>query len=454
LVTASTADDRIEVAENGSSNESWTLRKWSCRLSERARNDGGERFGREEVEVAWAVPRSSEAGRTKRQLWSFLPLQAGDSGLPGILNGGWKLGTDRVGVVQGELNEELLAFAAKDIVRSLPGLADPQQPGHVLDYLPRRQGTYMEAWAARDLRTSIWEVAPSAEIVPSQAGTWRLGKDVKIWPEELLGLAMRQLRRRWAERVPDPGDWLHETALAQDRVDVVRSLGAGQATLGLWLEALRDDGDPVGSSFAALNLATDLLGSAEEGVVRTVSTWVSLSCIVLTETGRWRMAGDIEIARDAPDAENRPHVDLAAAVEHLQERLGLSADVGEHRLAQFLEQYEIELAEELPEDLAEELAEELWSLVHELGERSIALLSQRRASHIIPVRTVSGAFKTVDEVLRPGRILKAEEDPEVTIDMVFHRDDEGALQAIGDSVVSFKPRALAQEPPCHVAPSR
>jgi hypothetical protein len=125
----------IDVLEEDVS-ASWKVRRWTSKPSKPACIDGGEHFGREEIDVAWAVPMSGESLQRKGELWSFFPIASAGSSVPGILNSGWKLSSDRNSLVEGELNEELLRSVAQYLVGSLPEIADPERPGAALDLIP------------------------------------------------------------------------------------------------------------------------------------------------------------------------------------------------------------------------------------------------------------------------------------------------------------------------------
>ena len=164
-------DGDMVVSEDDESPSRWRLAMSTVQLSEQARHDGGSRFERDEVDLAWALP--LDEGQT-REVWAFFPVAGVGTPLPGILNSAWKLSEDRSNVVQGAFNEFLIEQAAALVVRTIPERASVEVPGQALTLLPAAVTRHLNSatgggWFADTLQRSIWALARTSPIVPSRS---------------------------------------------------------------------------------------------------------------------------------------------------------------------------------------------------------------------------------------------------------------------------------------------
>jgi superfamily II DNA or RNA helicase len=446
-LTCSEADDSFELSDNGSSRGRWRVRRWTHTPSERARTDGGERFGRPEIDLAWAVPSTADAVRSTRELWSFFPIPAAGSSLPGILNSGWKLSSDRHSIVRGPLNEELLGSVGEHLLHDLRGLADPKEPGRVLALLPRRPervGTAQSAgWAADHLQRTFWLRSADHELVPAADGSWRRGAELRLHPAEIAARQFGPAVTVWIDRAPDPGGWVHPSVMPDDRWQIARALGASDCSLSEWLEVPTKGADPLESSVGALHLA--LMLPAVEGISETATQAIQGALrvvhIVLGADGNWLSPGDPMVGPDAPSS-HRPHPGVLDLLTALREHLGISADPTERQLRT--------LANVQRRTDNEHAA--LWELVHRVGtDIALEILREENCLAGLAVRTVSGAYATKNSVLLPGTLLPADEDPRHVVDIDFHGNDEAILLelGVGDTIdlVAFDPAHIPYDDP-------
>lgn len=402
----------------------WQVRTQTVELSDEARADGGERFGRSSVDLAWAVPQATEEATKYRELWAFFPIPGVTSSLPGILNTAWKLSEDRGNLVEGPLNEELLEAAAALVLNHLTSHAPSNRPGFVLDLLPpippqwgQRSGA---GWASRLLQEMIWELAPSAAIVPSESGEWHLSSELKLWPQWINKPGLGDVVSRWRGAIAKPEEWVHRSVMTETRVPRAQHLKVRGASSLEWIEAMRSEDAALTSSVNAVELVAEVL---DHEAVRSSRQGLTEARIVRTESGSWISIADARMDESAPPDE-APARGLRQLVREIHKRLGISSSVEERSL--------VELATP-PMDAA--TAEAFWTSVHELGTpRAIeALRGLDSLSHVL-VRTAGGAFVPNERALMPGRIV-GPDDAEHAVDVRFHEGDRELLTRIGVSDV-------------------
>src|SRR5690606_29792512 len=110
--------------------------------------DGGYSAARETITVHYAVqvPPSKSNGR----LWAYFPT-SDETTLSGIVNAPWKLSEDRLHVLTGRFNGEVLRTVVPRLIgEALQGLDAMTSPGAVLDLLPAR-GRETRSWADKTL---------------------------------------------------------------------------------------------------------------------------------------------------------------------------------------------------------------------------------------------------------------------------------------------------------------
>jgi superfamily II DNA or RNA helicase len=426
-IACARSGDTLTLTEGGESPGEWQVRSITVSLSDDAIADGGDLFGREEVDLAWAIPMSSDEAGKHREMWAFFPVPGVSTSLPGILNSAWKLSADRGNLVPGPLNEQLLAAAAGLVVTHLTDHAPTDRPGFVLELLPPPPSVETNTWGSRAadgagwagpvLQKHVWRLAPDAEIVPSIAGDWRKARQLKLWPEWINKSGMKDLADRWQSAVVEPTAWVHRSVMTDNRLPRARRLGAHDADVVAWLAALRDERDQSRSGALALGLARALLDleAASEDHERILD-----APIVFTENGSWCSIAESRVDDEAP-AHLSPARGSRGLVRDLHKRAGISSDMGERTL--------LDLA---LNGLAGTTPLQFWEAVHSVGsDRAAGVLEQVASLSVVPVRTVSGEFRSPRSILAPGPILTSESDPELCLDTDFHAEDARLLERMG-----------------------
>lgn len=421
-ITSAASAGGAVLSENDAEVGAWEIRERTVELSAEAKEDGGKRFSRPRVKLAWAIPKTGRITEAPREIWSFFPIPGVGSSLPGILNTGWKLSEDRGNLVEGTLNEELIDAAAALVIESIPSLAPVNRPGQALDFLPgaprsKGGGANDAGWAGNRLRESVWELAEDAALVPDGLGDWRLGSELLTWPFESLGPARRDLRERWADAVVAPAQWVHSSVMTGDRSRIARLLGAEDAALDVWLVAVLDESDAETSSALALGLAENILqlDAESESIPRTTHGLADVD-LVRTLAGTWAPLGGVRLDDEAPE-DLRPVDGLGPAVRRLQKQLGIAHDFGVRTLLQ--------LANDAVNGRS---AAQFWDMVHRMSaDEAMTVLGAFTGAGRIPVRTFSGDFRASDRVLLAGGVLTAEHDPALVVDEEFHSGDRRIL---------------------------
>lgn len=416
-------DGDMVVSEDDESPSRWRLATSTVQLSEAARHDGGSRFERDEVDLAWALP--LDDGQT-REVWAFFPVAGVGTPLPGILNSAWKLSEDRSNVVQGAFNEFLIERAAELVVRTIPERASEEVPGQALTLLPaaatrQLNSTTGGGWFADTLQRSIWALARRSPIVPSVSGTWQHGTQLRFWPRWINKPGTNEIRDLWIEAVTDPEAWVHRSVMTDMRVPRAFELGVRDAPVAEWLEAVLDDERPIESSRTALEIVKRIRSTGDAAADHEE---VLLTRIVWTEGGAWTSVGACRFDDAAPE-DTVPARGLRVLVRELHRAAGISSDVGERTL--------LELAEKSCRDagLAEADAAAFWDAVHTVGPKRAGRLLTDSDLTKVPVRTAAGDYLVATKVLAEGPILSAGEDPSICVDPAFHDLDDPILERIG-----------------------
>ena len=123
------------VLSTGERRSRWKCFKTTHELSSRAQADRRSLDDSGDVPIWWAAPLDglNEPG----YFWHFFPTKTA-SLVAGILNAPWKTNEDRLNLLPGPYNDELIDAAASLVATHLPELATEHDPALHLDALPRR----------------------------------------------------------------------------------------------------------------------------------------------------------------------------------------------------------------------------------------------------------------------------------------------------------------------------
>lgn len=180
----------------------WFVAKRRHRPSAEALRDAGQLMRRESVEVSWAAPLKGRRRTTLGEFWAHFPTGLYTT-LGGIVNAPWKLSGDRLSMLDGKYNRELLKDVLPPLIAgSLAALHGPEDPAAILDLLPAR-GLESRSFGDRIINTPVMEAVASRPCLPDFTGTLR--------PAAHLSLAPSQLPASWVGlwNPPRPVEWVH-----------------------------------------------------------------------------------------------------------------------------------------------------------------------------------------------------------------------------------------------------
>ena len=435
----SRSPERIRLNDNGKKS-GWRVFHHVHPLSEIARADSRTLDQSQTVPIAWAAP--LDARNAMQEFWAFFPTQT-SSYVAGILNAFWKTNEDRQSLLPGPYNDELLEGAAKLIAEYLPALSTPENPAAHLDVLPRRE----ESWDnkhANHLRKCLNEALNDARVIPDQDGTLRPISEIQVAPTAITPRqsVLQEPADTWASYAHRPAEWLHHSALANERISAIARINdrgetqrgeLERATVAEWLEALVEAGseedDEVGASKAALQVAAQM---KEAGVVGEVSEFGE---ILLTSRGQWvgldpkqvffdsekEGAGDVLTVH--PDLEADPPTYQALQQFGIQRPSPeiTFAKVAERLLASAVQAHEGD-------------RERVWQLAREVDPQNAADMIRTHEGwpSKLHVKALDGEWWWIGSMLLPGEIVPDDgsRDRHTVIDISYHRADMPVLELL------------------------
>ncbi|MCX4719641.1 DEAD/DEAH box helicase family protein [Streptomyces virginiae] len=416
------------VSDNDGPPERETWRVFTVPYSPTAktREASGELHDRPVIDISWAVP---ESRRELGAFWAYFPTHYPMT-LRGILNAAWKTNEDRQHLVDGTpLNDELLGAAAGLVAASLPALTDPADPARHLAHLP---GRYKERrnWADGHVIQGVWREAAARPSLPDQDGVLRKPSALRVHPEELRP----EWLDLWASHPARPAAWVHRSVETdRDRRGklghILEAAHHERATVQEWLEALVIDGTPAASACALRILAAMIRGNSpyvpEARQARILLTEAHGLVAPRPNTVFRRVLDD-----SLPNEMVYVHPEIATVRE-------LSADldtIGIHE-ADALGRFEAVVDQGFAR-YGESSWEEFWKLSRRAGAgQSIRILNERvpHPTGVLKVRTLAGAFSSIESCLLPGPVVPADgsRDAALAVDPRFHRDDLLVLRDLG-----------------------
>lgn len=403
----------------------WRVFTVTHRPSATALGSAGELHDRPEIDVSWAVPRSSG---TRGLFWSYFPTKFATT-LRGILNAPWKTSEDRQAIFDGNaFNEELIGVAARLVVDSLPALVDAKDPGAYIDYLPGR-GKEAPQFADERLTLAIWAAAAEKSSLVDQDGVLRPPSRMRIHPEDLRDEWLRE----WAGCPDRPTEWVHHRADTRERrgrvkIILARAGHREASSIVEWLEALVGSGAPR-SCAAALRICAEMTSAAHP-----LAEEARTAKVLLTETGRLVAPQPGSVFRRAGDT-------IADGLIYVDERV-----VAEFGVATALDVLGVREA-----DAAGRFAAVVdqgvdgydatrwtafWEMSRTAGATAVLDVLRTRSAGFresLRVRTVAGHFSSPADCLLPGPVVPGDgsRDAAIAVDMRFHAADSAVLRALG-----------------------
>ena len=412
VTLTATADDHTQEEST------WRLFKSEYKLTDKARKTAGELAERDVLPLVWAVPTEGSSDRSRGQFWAFFPTHY-DTTLRGVLNAPWKTNADRQNLLESEFNQELIGEAAKLVVSNLGKLSNAKDPGKHLDYLPGR-GREASQWADELITKLVYEEAARSPSIPDLNGKLQKPEDVLV-PNDSIS---EEAFKAWAQAPSAPTNWSHPSISSRTRRSRVENI-LEHANLAPrdtveWLEALLDDRSPE-SSLAALKVAAKL---ADDGN----NEW-STARILLTDKGSLVEVDHESVFVPGGGSSNSESVHLVHpallelhGAKSILAQLGIGSLDSEGQLVNML----INLWDATDDDY-----EVLWELTRSLRRsRAKEIFLEHQATP--KVKTISGSFEPIDEVLLPGPVVPADgsRDDRVAVDTTYHAEDIDLLEAL------------------------
>lgn len=414
--------EQLRLVENENTS-SWTLVQRKHSPTAPALRDAGELAQRSAITVSWAIPLDGKRRNAVGEFWAHFPTGLRTT-LGGIVNAPWKLSADRLSMLDGMYNRELLVGVLPDVVRdALPRLGIADDPGSVIDLLPAR-GREPRSWGDGIINEPIYEVIARARSLPDRTGELRhpvsLSLQPKDLPSEWLGA--------WSPQ--NPHQWVHESvdATTERRAKAERIIGLAEGRNGTfkeWIEAMVTDRTPA-SSARAIRLAAMI-----SRMDRERNDQIRSARIVLLEDGTLGVPirGQVFLRADDrssghrflhPELINQPDLSEAFATLGIE----ILDRAGELRAAL---QRGPKVQEWGP----------VWALIDQIdAESAWAIINEEvpapLTDHVF-ARTRSGKWRPLDTVFLPGDVIPVDSrnDTEYAVDPSLHTRHIPLLERCG-----------------------
>ena len=439
------SDGEDFILHDGENSSRWRVLQRQVRISdEKARADGGDLHRRDSVPLAWAVPLDAKRD-IAGYFWAFFPTQT-LSRLPGILNAPWKLSSGREHLAdRSPWNEALMLEAASLVVENLPSFSHQEDPGHILDLLPRklRQG---QSEIAAPLVSSVLTKLKDTEIVPDGNGKLRQATELKLPPLDASKQDWVALHSKWERQASEEikSHWVHSTCLDPNRVSRLKELerdkvigkssysvqAVGVSAVDSWLGAIAS---------ATAEEAKVVLSLADNyAQKRELNAWnqeKSRLKIIPTDSGQTQYPDQVVIASPGAAIPGRESV--------LQE---LTVDPESSRIMrETLGVISLDWQQLLNADLMKGEWGSLWGKLRAAPENIRDAFVAAHSSQINVLRH-DGKWVLPDEVLLPGKIVTGYDDP-ANHSVLISEEHTGDLPwlvkvGVGDTA-SGEPRSIS-----------
>ncbi|SMX95948.1 Superfamily II DNA or RNA helicase [Brevibacterium sp. Mu109] len=413
-------DGSIIQLSSGTANESWVVAHTVFTPSERARRDAGSLHSRDSLTVHWAVEHgTSGRARERGEIWNHFPTGTVTT-MPGIINASFKMNDDRMTLLHGDYNAEILRDCVPRLVTSvIPHLYTESDPGAHLDRMPAR-GLEDAPWFRENLIEPVTRAIAFASTVPDLQGDLAPLSELSTRPKSLD--EEPDLVGSWTQRAREQGirTWVHESALdSRFRSALVDRLleinGQQRKTTTEWIEGLSAEATRQGFE-AAIVFADEFMAKAS-----SFAGEIQQARIVPMADGHVaRLSGPkyfIDSADDRQDISDKPEIidprvasdgDVISALR----RFGAALLDSTGRLKQVLDAT-------LADESDHESAETFWRMASKADPDTVIKLIQRIDPGLnIPVRNAAGGWIPLHKAWSTGRLLHVEryEDKQLIID--------------------------------------
>ena len=384
----------------------WVVASHAFSPSEAARADAGTLHSRDTVRVSWAIPFRSSGRKTRGQVWNHFPTGTSTS-LPGIINAAFKMNDDRMTLLQGPYNFEILSECVPDLVaRALPMTFDSESPGAHLDNMPAR-GREDDRWFRAALIDPITKRMARVPIAPDLTGKLQLIRNIRVRPATKQGDEDSLPIQSWTQHALAGGTagWLHEAVAGnKDRAATIDRLmqvaGTKRATIEEWITGLGRLGRPLSYQEAILFAAEYVLEDGNQA--RTIQA----ARIVPMADGHIGRLGD---SLYFPAGTGRGDYDPGLVDKRLLDRsevVNALKDFGAQPLDDRAH-LEKDLKKVLAEPDDHERAMNFWRAAEQHDAATIIeLLRKTDPGLSIPVKRMSGTWGPLSTAWQAGQLLR------------------------------------------------
>ncbi len=411
----------------------WRVYSQEHRPSKEALIDAGDLAHREKIRVWWAAPVRNRT--PDGRLWAFFPTDDRTT-LSGIVNAPWKLSDDRLRMLEGSFNQEILTQVLPELVaKAWPDLLEPADPAGMLDVLPSRgRGQEARGWADDTLNEPVFAALRTIACLPDSAGNLHRPETLKLFPEE-LNTDQMQL---WKSLTPVPKGWVHEgvdtrttgeMGNRERRYKAVRLLQANslrQSSVREWVEALVRL--PSVEASATAIVLVDKLAEADSS--RRAELRDAKVVLLENESLAKFVTGRVFVRASANDNPDYSYIHSGLAnlpsVRDALGRMGVTI---------------LDRAGELRALLKGKRSEQLdwsrvWALIRSCPQEvALKVVDEElgRPLTSLRVRTRAGKFVGIGMAYLPGTVVgeSSQADAEYCVDRIFHRDDLETLSEVG-----------------------
>lgn len=426
---------KVELRDSEGQTSRWYVVSKRHIPSQAALANAGRTARRETVEVSWAVPLQ---GKPKvGQLSAYFPIKS-EVSLSGKLNAPWKLSDDRIDLIEGAFNEEILSTVVPSLVSEARQFLASEEPGRYIDILPAR-GRELRSWADGVINEPIYRQLRSVRSLPNALGEMRSPNSVKLIPQ----VVPNYVAQEWLENAYSMDEWVHPdcTSTSERRSKTLRLTNSKSRDnlddLGKWFESftLGDNATPS-SSIAALHAISDIQDEAEIRQVEDIAEIARSSRVVFLESGslaRPSRGQAVLRSSHSDQGENFVHPDVASdekAARALTE-LGVAAYEDAGKVSDIITQLRVASDEQ-----SDDWWEFAWSIFRSYNVDDLKYELQKYfledPSKFIKVKTLDGKWVYPNGQYLPGRLLKPnKDDGALLVDPSFHALDHDFLSYLG-----------------------
>ncbi|WP_175935230.1 DEAD/DEAH box helicase [Corynebacterium sp. Marseille-P4321] len=434
---------QVELRDSEGQTSHWYVVSRKHVPSESALENAGRTARRETVDVSWAVPLE---GKVKvGQLSAYFPIKS-EVSLSGKLNAPWKLSDDRIDLIEGAFNEEILANVVPELVSEARQFLGAKDPGRYIDILPAR-GRELRSWADGVINEPIFRKLRSVRSLPNATGEMRSPNTLRMTPQ----IIPNYVAQEWVEKALSTEDWVHPdcTSTQERRSKTLRLMGGKTRDelhgLHEWLESFSvgDGGTATPDrSITALHAVNTLQDEAEIRLIEEIADVARSSRIVLLESGalaRPRRGQAVLRSNEGDRGENFVHPEVASdeKAKRTLIELGVAESEDTGKIGDIITQ--LRIASELQSD---DWWDNAWSIFrstsHDELIRELSTNLVGEVSKFIKVKTLGGSWVYPNGQYLPGKLLKPnQEDSSLLIDPEFHALDYDFLKFLGITETPF-----------------